>query len=157
MFCKLRLYTRIVNYILAVQSEELSYAFNAALAHQRARFSGSTPIIERDRTIVIIGASFAGHHVARLVAGQLPPKSRSRVVVVEPNSHFHFTWLLPRFCIIKDHEHKAFIPCGKCVNCLPGAFSHKSCIPQLHWVVSSLWTPRLLVTALNIREWIYKG
>jgi NADH dehydrogenase FAD-containing subunit len=33
-------------------------------------------------------------------------------VVVEPNSHFQFTWVLPRFCVVKDHEHKAFIPYG---------------------------------------------
>lgn len=31
-------------------------------------------------------------------------------MVIEPHSHFHFTWVLPRFCVVPRHEHKAFIP-----------------------------------------------
>lgn len=120
MLGKLGLYARVASYILIVLGEELKYVFTTAMVRHRARFFGSTPSTERDRTIVIVGASFAGHHVARLVAGQLSPKSRYRVVVIEPNSHFQFTWVLPRFCVIKDHEHKAFIPYGKYVQCLPG-------------------------------------
>ncbi|KAK9441680.1 Pyridine nucleotide-disulfide oxidoreductase, NAD-binding domain protein [Metarhizium brunneum] len=120
MLAKLGLYARAFGYILVVLGQELSYLFNRALVRRRAQFSGSTPADGRDRTIVIVGASFAGHHVARLVAGQLPPRSRYRVVVVEPNSHFQFTWVLPRFCVVKGHEHKAFIPYGKYVECLPG-------------------------------------
>lgn len=120
MFGKIGLYARVFSYIFVVLGEELQYVFNSAMVRQRARLFGSTQAIERDRTIVIVGASFAGHHVARLIAGQLSPKSRYRVVVIEPNSHFQFTWVLPRFCVIKDHEHKAFIPYGKYVTCLPG-------------------------------------
>ncbi len=71
------------------------------------------------RNIVIIGASFAGYEAARLLARSLslmPEGSRYRVVVVEPHSHFHFTWVLPRFCVVGDHEHKAFIPYGGCLK-----------------------------------------
>lgn len=63
------------------------------------------------RNIVIIGASYAGYHAARVIASKLPPKSPYRVVLIEPHSHFHFTWVLPRFCVV-EQEHKAFIPYG---------------------------------------------
>ncbi|KAG8427363.1 hypothetical protein J3459_006758 [Metarhizium acridum] len=120
IFGELGLYARFPSYVLAVLGEEPRYVFNRATVRRRAQFLGSTPPDQRDRTIVIIGASFAGHDVARLVAGRLSPKSRYRVVVMEPNSHFQFTWVLPRFCVIKDHEHKALIPYGKHAQCPPG-------------------------------------
>ncbi|KAK7932457.1 hypothetical protein PG985_003169 [Apiospora marii] len=63
------------------------------------------------QNIVIIGASYAGYHAARVIASNLPPKSPYRVVIIEPHSHFHFTWVLPRFCVV-EQEHKAFIPYG---------------------------------------------
>ncbi|KAJ4146837.1 hypothetical protein LMH87_001396 [Akanthomyces muscarius] len=75
---------------------------------------------------VIIGASFAGHYAARLLARSLPADSKYRVVVIEPNSHFQFTWVLPRFCVIPGgHEHKAFVPYGKYADAADGA---------LHWI-----------------------
>jgi NADH dehydrogenase FAD-containing subunit len=120
MFSKMGLYARVFSYIVVFLAEELTCIVNAAMVRHRARLFGSTPPDERLGTIVIVGASFAGHHVARLIAGQLSPRSTYRVVVVEPNSHFHFTWVLPRFCVIKGHEDKAFIPYGKYVRCLPG-------------------------------------
>ena len=79
---------------------------------KRARFSGSRPGSERTRNIVIVGASYAGYHAARVLALSLPPQSDFRVVVVEPNSHFQFTWVLPRFSVVPGHDHKAFIPYG---------------------------------------------
>lgn len=67
----------------------------------------------KPQNIVIVGANFAGYHAARILALDLPPESPYRVVVVEPNSHFNFTWVLPRFCVVEGgHEHKAFIPYG---------------------------------------------
>ncbi|EEP82858.1 predicted protein [Uncinocarpus reesii 1704] len=67
---------------------------------------------EEVRPIVIIGASFAGYHAARTIATSLPPDSPYKVIIIEPNTHFQFTWVLPRFCVVPDHEHKAFIPYG---------------------------------------------
>lgn len=66
----------------------------------------------KPRNIVIVGANFAGYHAARIIAMDLPPDSPYQVVVIEPNSHFNFTWVLPRFCVAEGHEHKAFIPYG---------------------------------------------
>jgi NADH dehydrogenase FAD-containing subunit len=100
----------------------ISYGFGTAwemisdliTLHIRSRKHALLPPLDMnsDRpNIVIVGASFAGYHAARLIAGKLPPSSNHRVVVVEPHSHFHFTWVLPRFCVV-DQEHKAFIPYG---------------------------------------------
>lgn len=121
MLEKISIYARIFAYVLVVFGDELRYSFNDAVVRRRAAWFGSSTLDERDRNIVIVGASFAGHHVARLIAASLPPHSRYRIVVIEPNSHFQFTWVLPRFCVVKDHEHKAFIPYGGYVSGAPGA------------------------------------
>ncbi|KAK3988932.1 hypothetical protein QBC44DRAFT_242610 [Cladorrhinum sp. PSN332] len=62
------------------------------------------------KTIVIVGAAFSGYYAARILASSLPRNGQYRIVVVEPNSHFNFTWVFPRFCVVEGHEHKAFIP-----------------------------------------------
>lgn len=67
---------------------------------------------QQPRNIVIVGASIAGYTVARTIAQYLLPDSVYRVVVIEPHDHLHFTWVLPRFCVVGSHEHKAFIPYG---------------------------------------------
>ncbi|KAK7753510.1 hypothetical protein SLS62_004585 [Diatrype stigma] len=81
---------------------------------------------EEVRNIVVVDASFAGYSAARVLAKSLPylpgNRGRYRVVVVEPHSHFHFTWVLPRFCVVPDHEHKAFIPYGGFLRGVPPDF-----------------------------------
>lgn len=62
--------------------------------------------------IVIVGASFAGYTTASFLISALPQDGRYRILIVEPRSHFHFTWTLPRFCVIQGHESKTFIPYG---------------------------------------------
>ncbi|KAK2013824.1 FAD/NAD(P)-binding domain-containing protein [Colletotrichum eremochloae] len=62
--------------------------------------------------IVIVGASFAGYHAARVIATSLPVDGPYRLIIVEPNRHWQFTWTLPRFCVVEGHEHKTFIPYG---------------------------------------------
>ncbi|KAJ9192664.1 hypothetical protein DTO164E3_8247 [Paecilomyces variotii] len=62
------------------------------------------------QNIVIIGASFAGYQAARDLANAVP--TGYRVVIIEKNSHFQFTWVFPRFCVVSGHEHKALIPYG---------------------------------------------
>lgn len=68
------------------------------------------PDADAVRNIVVVGASFAGYTAARILAASVP--SGYRVVVVEKNSHFQFTWVFPRFSVVKGHDHKAFIPYG---------------------------------------------
>ncbi|EKG18745.1 Glycoside hydrolase family 43 [Macrophomina phaseolina MS6] len=66
---------------------------------------------DRRKTVLIVGASFAGYHAARLLAAALPPATH-HVVIVEPRSHFHYTWGLPRYSVVPGHEEQAFIPYG---------------------------------------------
>ncbi|EHK23782.1 uncharacterized protein TRIVIDRAFT_147473 [Trichoderma virens Gv29-8] len=112
MLEKTRLYTKIVGYTLFVLWAELRLALRAAIVRRQASWFGSSGAEERTRNIVIVGASFAGYRVAQIIAKNLPPRSPYRVVIIEPNSHFQFTWVLPRFCVVQGHEHKAFIPYG---------------------------------------------
>lgn len=60
--------------------------------------------------IVIVGGSFTGYHTAYILSRSLP--SGYRVVLIEKNSHFNFTWVLPRFSVVSGEEYKAFIPYG---------------------------------------------
>lgn len=62
------------------------------------------------KTIVVVGAAFAGYYATQTIASSLPRDGKYRIIVIEPHSHFNFTWVLPRFCVVEGHEHKAFIP-----------------------------------------------
>ena len=113
------LYLKLIGYIFRLIWEELSRTARTWTTHRRDRWLGRAAPQSRDRNIVVVGASFAGHRVAELLTKCLPPNSPYRVVVVEPNSHFQFTWVLPRFCTVEGQEHKAFIPYGGIVRNKP--------------------------------------
>ncbi|KAJ6033193.1 Fe-regulated protein [Penicillium canescens] len=59
------------------------------------------------RNVVVIGGSFAGLQLAKRLSQTLP--SGFRVVLVEKNSHFNFTFNFPRYSVVGE-ERKAFIP-----------------------------------------------
>jgi apoptosis-inducing factor 2 len=73
--------------------------------------------VPEPQNVVVIGASFAGYHAARQLANSLP--IGWRVVVIEKNSHFQFSWVFPRFAVVSGHEHKAFIPYGSYLSGAP--------------------------------------
>lgn len=112
MFRKALFYVKILAALLPFIAAEIRRAFLATCFKIQGKISGTSASSDRTRNIVILGASFSGHHAARLLVSCLPPRSSYRVVVIEPNSHFQFTWVLPRYCVAKGHEHKAFIPYG---------------------------------------------
>lgn len=60
------------------------------------------------KNIVVLGGSFAGIELARRLADTLP--TGYKLVLVEKNSHFNYSFNFPRFCVLEGHEHKAFIP-----------------------------------------------
>ncbi|KAI4862962.1 FAD/NAD(P)-binding domain-containing protein [Hypoxylon rubiginosum] len=97
--------------VLSMLRHSLSFRLKLLL-HSISSSSQSSSTPEKPRNIVIVGASIAGYTAARTIAQYLLPGSPYRVVVVEPRDHFHFTWVLPRFCVAEGHEHKAFIPYG---------------------------------------------
>ena len=103
------LFARLVGYVFKALSHHIGRALSASLASQRALAIDDEKAC---RNIVIVGAAFAGYNAAKVISAGLPKGGSYRVVVVEPNSHFNFTWVLPRFCVVEGHEHKAFIPYG---------------------------------------------
>ncbi|KAI5920985.1 hypothetical protein F4810DRAFT_680490 [Camillea tinctor] len=107
-----------LSFFLSILSRSL--AQRLCLLSHRTFGSSSSDEEPGSRNIVVVGASFAGHHAARTIAASLLPGSPYRVVVIEPHDHFHFTWVLPRFCVADGgHEHKAFIPYGPYLAAAP--------------------------------------
>ncbi|TQV99344.1 mercuric reductase [Cordyceps javanica] len=122
MLSKAGLYVKLVFIFARIMGGEIRRLLRFRRVRKQAEKTGSTPSAERTENIVIVGASFAGHYAARIIARSLPPDSKHQVVVVEPNSHFQFTWVLPRFCVLPGgHEHKAFVPYGRYANAADGA------------------------------------
>lgn len=103
------LFTRLVAYAFKAYFSILRRSVDAKAVAFLSRNAPDTP---RTKNIVVVGAAFAGYHAANLITKSLPRGSPYRVVVIEPNTHYNFTWVLPRFCVIEGHEHKAFIPYG---------------------------------------------
>ncbi|RYP56892.1 hypothetical protein DL771_011534 [Monosporascus sp. 5C6A] len=118
MLRKTLLITRVLAYAISFGLSNLYRHILLRANHIKYRIlpsvSKGTGGDEEVRNIVIVGASFAGYQAASVLAKSLSflPGNRYRLVVVEPHSHFHFTWVLPRFCVVGGHEHKAFIPYG---------------------------------------------
>ncbi|KAK5637708.1 hypothetical protein RRF57_013423 [Xylaria bambusicola] len=119
MLEKTALYLKLVAYVLNIIYEELGRATRMAWVRRRVRWFGPPAPLSRDRNIVIVGASFAGNRVAQLLTSCLPPNSPYKVIAIEPNTHFQFSWVLPRLCVVEGHEHKAFIPYGGNVHDQP--------------------------------------
>lgn len=114
------LFAKVIGYTFAYFWRGWRRALNLKREHILTMLTRQASPESRDLNIVIVGANFAGYQAAQAIAKNLPPNSRCRVVVVEPNSHFQFTWVLPRFCVAKGHEHKAFIPYGGALKGVPG-------------------------------------
>ncbi|KAI0010070.1 FAD/NAD(P)-binding domain-containing protein [Xylariaceae sp. FL0662B] len=114
MFQKTLLVARAVGFATSFLVTILSrtMAFRVKLLRYHLSPGDKVPEPPGSRNIVIMGASIAGYTAARTLASSLLPGSLYRVVVVEPHSHFHFTWVLPRFSVLPGHDHKAFIPYG---------------------------------------------
>ncbi|KAH6710955.1 hypothetical protein BKA61DRAFT_107045 [Leptodontidium sp. MPI-SDFR-AT-0119] len=60
------------------------------------------------RNVVVIGGSFSGLYLAFRLAETLP--SGYKVILVEQNSHFNYTFNFPRYSVIQGHEQNAFVP-----------------------------------------------
>ncbi|KAI0893498.1 FAD/NAD(P)-binding domain-containing protein [Annulohypoxylon nitens] len=101
-----------LSFILSALRRSLSFRLKLLRHSMSSSKTSASSEPKKPRNIVIVGASIAGYTAARTIAQYLLPDSEFRVVVIEPRDHFHFTWVLPRFCVAEGHEHKAFIPYG---------------------------------------------
>src|SRR5690349_20300218 len=117
MFVKVRkawLFAKLLATYFGLYYEHIrrSRAVRNAAKTTRAVQNGDEAGKATPQTVVVIGASFAGYHAARLIAASLPLDGTWEIVIIEPNAHYQFTWTLPRFCVIQGHEDKTFIPYG---------------------------------------------
>ncbi|KAH8194135.1 hypothetical protein TruAng_011694 [Truncatella angustata] len=60
------------------------------------------------KNVVVLGGSFAGVQLVKQLAGLLP--TGYKVVLIEKNSHLNYSFAFPRFSVLTEHEHQAFIP-----------------------------------------------
>lgn len=125
-FLLARLLAHGVQVFSAALRRAISTKFTA-LAALTASTPNTPPDPSEVKNIVVVGAAFAGYPAARILAASIPRDGRYRVVVIEPNSHFNFTWVMPRFCVVEGHEHKAFIP-------YTPAFFPQGPKDTVHWV-----------------------
>src|SRR3978361_1557431 len=106
-FQSIRFFCEIAYSIVLLASNFLS-RYTRATIHKYTYRSTEDPL-----NVVVIGASFAGWYLLRELSRSLP--SGYRVILIERNSHFHYTWLFPRTTVVPGHEDKTFIP----YPCLP--------------------------------------
>lgn len=111
MFQTILLFTKFFIAAIPLISGRITSAIRARLHHYTFR-AVSSPL-----NIVVIGGSFGGLFLATELANSIP--TGYRVVLIEKNSHFNFTWLFPRVSVVEGHEHKAFIPYGPGLAKLP--------------------------------------
>lgn len=108
---KLRLARKITPVALSFMLAQLAH-FIKALLHRLTY----KPTIQ-PRNIVVIGGSFTGLHLAKRLTQTIP--SGYRVVLVEKNSHFNYTFNFPRYSVLQGHEQKAFVPYDGWVKAAP--------------------------------------
>ncbi|KAF2840034.1 FAD/NAD(P)-binding domain-containing protein [Patellaria atrata CBS 101060] len=99
---QIRIYVKIFLSVFGFMIEHLRSMLSAKI------HSYTYKSVESPKNIVVIGASFAGLYGAKLLADSVP--TGYRVIVIEKNSHFNFTWVFPRFSVVSGQEHKAFVP-----------------------------------------------
>ncbi|KAI1623826.1 putative disulfide oxidoreductase [Exophiala viscosa] len=104
-------YTKLIGYIFTIAVRNVSSSIRYAI-HAKTYKAVPKPL-----NVVVVGASFAGYHAAKVLANSLP--TGYRVVIIEKNTHFQFSWVFPRFSVVPDHEHKAFIPYGPYLKSAP--------------------------------------
>ncbi|KAF4549366.1 Pyridine nucleotide-disulfide oxidoreductase-like protein 10 [Elsinoe fawcettii] len=99
---KLRLYYLYLKYYLTQTPKDIWGRLRAWL-HRKTWRATATP-----KNVVLLGGSFAGFELSRQLVHRLP--SGYRVIMIERNSHFNYTFNFPRYSVLQGHEHKAFLP-----------------------------------------------
>ncbi|CAN8101561.1 unnamed protein product [Discula destructiva] len=95
------------------------------------------------RNVIVVGGSYVGVNTAKQLADVLP--ATHRVLLIDPHSHFNHLFAFPRFAVLPDYEHKAFIPyTGVFAEC-PNKDHHN----VVHAKVSSLKAKEVILD----REW----
>jgi len=99
---KLRFFAKFLPGVLKFASTLLLERIQA-FAH---RFTYKS--LPSSQNVVVIGGSFAGACLAKRFAESLP--TGYKVILIEKNSHFNYTFNFPRYSVVQNREQKAFIP-----------------------------------------------
>lgn len=136
------LFLKLADYILSFAFWNLKF-FISSRINRLTYKAGENP-----KNVVVIGASFAGFVLAKQLAQSLP--SGYKVVLIEKNSHFYFTWNFPRSSVVPGHDHKAFVPYPKLIPSTPdGIFELK------RGNVVSIDTKRVILDDDSVIEYEY--
>jgi pyruvate/2-oxoglutarate dehydrogenase complex dihydrolipoamide dehydrogenase (E3) component len=111
----LKVFGKVLKYFLPFSIQLLRQKFQAIL-HRWTYKQVKLP-----KNVIVIGGSFAGLQLATRLGHTLP--TGYRVILIEKNSHFNFSFNFPRYSVLRGHEARAFIPydaTGK--DCPPGIF-----------------------------------
>lgn len=65
-------------------------------------------VVPDAKNVVVLGGSFAGFELVNDLATTLP--TGFKIVLIEKNSHFNYSFTFPRFSVVPGYEHTAFIP-----------------------------------------------
>ncbi|PWN25326.1 FAD/NAD(P)-binding domain-containing protein [Jaminaea rosea] len=68
----------------------------------------ATPAYKPTKTVLVVGASYAGYRATQKLVQRLPPGWR--VVCLERNTHMNHLYAFPRVSVLPTHEQKVFIP-----------------------------------------------
>lgn len=132
MFDKPLIVLQLIKLFVSLSFENLAFYINRLIS-RRSYQLGANP-----KNVVIIGASFAGWTAATRLAQSLP--SGYRVILIEKNSHFYFTWNFPRSTSIPGHAEKAFVPYPKHV-----LFSPEEAYQFVRGTVASIETNKVVL------------
>lgn len=99
--------------------------------------SSSSHAFRPSRTVLVLGASYGGHHASQHLATLLP--KNWRVVVIERNTHYNHLYAFPRVSVVPGHEEKVFLPYTRLFNPPASSGSVTSSNNELiHGVLKSL-------------------
>lgn len=114
---QIQFYGKLIRFIVPYAITRLYQRFQA-LNHRWTYKEVSSP-----KNVVVLGASFTGVHLAKRLSETLP--TGYRVVMIEKNSHFNYSFNFPRYSVVPGHERQAFIPYDGIARDAPnGIFRH---------------------------------
>jgi NADH dehydrogenase FAD-containing subunit len=98
----LKVFCKVLKYFLPFSIQLLRQRFQA-IVHQWTYKQVKSP-----KNVIVIGGSFTGLQLATRLGHTL--STGYRVILIEKNSHFNFSFNFPRYSVLRGHEARAFIP-----------------------------------------------
>ena len=114
---KVKLFGKLLILLVPLAFKTL-YQRIQALSHRWSYKQASTV-----KNVVVLGASFTGVQLTTKLSESLP--TGYRVVMIEKNSHFNYSFNFPRYSVLLGHEKNAFIPYDGIARGAPKGVFHR--------------------------------